>query len=400
VFGALISTTDPISVAGVFRRLGAGRRLTLLIQAESLFNNDTAYVLFTIMMGLVGGGQVSPWRGIVEFVQLAGGGAVLGIAVGYVASRVHYEIDDHLVEITLTTIVAFGSYLSAQALHVSGVMAVIASGIVVANYGMQRAMSPSTRLAMTAFWEYLGFLVNSLVFVLIGIEVCRLDWTREWPVALGSAFIVLAGRAGIYPLSVLVNRVGGNVPRSWQHVLFWGGLRGSLSMALVLSLSPSFPYRETLIAATFGAVIFSLLIQGLSLGPLIRRLGLGDAVTRDSGEQRQLAAEIVAVRAAIDELERLRKLEAHPNWSIEFLMQDYRRRLAAAEDKMERLRPELKRDSESRAVQARRRALAAEKTALYESERQGWLDEEDWIDISRRIDAELAELAARADDKG
>ncbi len=240
VFGALISTTDPISVIAIFKRLGAGKRLTLIMEAESLFNNDTAVVLFTVMLGAMAGGKISLAQGIGQFVQLVAGGALLGSAIGLLASRVHNELNDHLVEITLTTVVAFGSYLCAEALHVSGVMAVVVAGIVLGNVGMQTAMTPGTRLAVTAFWEYAGFVVNSIVFLLVGIEVGFVDWRHKIGLALGAVAIVLIGRAAIYPISLLVNRVKGDIPFAWQHVLFWGGLRGALSMALVLGLDRRF----------------------------------------------------------------------------------------------------------------------------------------------------------------
>ena len=146
-----------------------------------------------------------------------------------------------------------------DALHVSGVMAVVAAGLVLGNMGMQTAMTPGTLLAVTAFWEYAGFVVNSIVFLLVGIEVGFVDWRNKIGLALGVVVIVLVGRAAIYPISLLVNRLKGDVPLSWQHVLFWGGLRGALSMALVLGLDRNFPQRETLVAGTFGVVLFSLL---------------------------------------------------------------------------------------------------------------------------------------------
>ena len=391
VFGALISTTDPISVVGVFKRLGANRRLTLLVEAESLFNNDTAVVLFTIMIAAVNGGSLGLGTALLQFVQLAVGGAALGIAIGVIASRVHYELDDHLVEITLTTIVAFGSYLVAGLIHVSGVMAVIAAGIVIGNFGMQRAMSASTQLAMTAFWEYAGFVVNSIVFVLIGIEVCYLDWSKEWHVAIIAAFVVLAGRSAVYPLSVVVNWFGGEISRPWQHVLFWGGLRGALSMALVLGLGPQFPYRETIIAATYGAVLFSLLVQGLSLGPFLRRLGLISTPKPHTSERRWRAAQIIVTKAALAELNRIRAIKSFPTWAVEQVTQKYRLQLAELEAGLDMEPEEYRRTEALHSQRARRAALMAQKSALNEMAREGWLNAQQWLEISRRVDSELVE---------
>lgn len=392
VFGALISTTDPISVIAIFKRLGADRRLRLIIEAESLFNNDTAVVLFTVMMRAVAGSTVSILGGVWQFLRLVIGGAVLGGAIGALASRMHYELDDHLVEITLTTVVAFGSYLGAEALHVSGVMAVVVAGLVIGNYGMQTAMTPGTRLAVTAFWEYAAFVVNSLVFLLVGVEVANVHWSDKIGLALGAILAVLIGRAVIYPLSFVVNRLKGDIPLAWQHILFWGGLRGALSMALVLGLSRSFPQRDTLVAATFGVVLFSLLVQGTTIGPLLKRLNLAGEPIQEPKERRRLASEILACQAALAELERLRTGEAHPNWSIELLVQDYRTRLRLLEEALDSVHPDHREFRETQFNSARRSLLVAEKSAYHEAERKGWLDEEDWRQISARIDAELVAL--------
>ena len=396
VFGALVSPTDPISVIAIFKRLGAGKRLTLIMEAESLFNDNVAVVLFTVMLAAAAGSKMSFAAGVGAFLHLMMGGAVLGGGIGMLASRVHFELDDHLIELTLTTVVAFGSYLIAESLHVSGVMAVVAAGLAIGNYGMMTAISPGTRLAITAFWEYMAFIVNSLVFLLIGVEVAYVHWMNRIPLTLGAIVFVLLGRAAIYPISLLVNWIGGDVPRSWQHVLVWGGLRGALSMALVLGLSRDFPARDALIGSTFGVVLFSLLVQGMTVGPLLRKLNLSGVQHEEPKDQRVLASEVVANQAALAELERLRANEAHPNWSVELLTQSYRARLTMLEESLAALQPNHRVLWHQQANRARTLALAAEKNALREAERQGWLEADDWRELGARIDAEL--LALRIND--
>jgi CPA1 family monovalent cation:H+ antiporter len=391
VFGALISTTDPISIIAVFKRLGANRRLSLIMEAESLFNNDTAVVLFTVIMAAAFGGHVSLLGAVGQFFQLVIGGAALGAGIGWLASRLHFALDDHLVEITLTTVVAFGSFLAAEALHVSGVIAVVAAGLVVGNYAMPISMSAGTRLAVMSFWEYAAFVVNSIVFLLIGIEVDYVSWWDKVVLVIGAIGAVLAGRAAIYPLSILVNRLKGNIPMAWQHVLFWGGLRGALSMALVLALPARFAYRDTLVAATFGVVLFSLLAQGLTIGPLLRRLGVTETRTERS-DYRRLRAEATAREAALRELARLEASEAYPNWAIKLLTEQYRAELAALVEARSVLDLGAESREEERALEVRRLALLAEKGALNEAERRGWLDEEDWRLLAARIDSELSAL--------
>ncbi len=396
VFGALISATDPIAVLAIFKRLGAGRRLTLIMEAESLFNDGVAAVLFIVALTIAAGGHVSIAASVWQFIVLILGGAAVGSAIGAMASRIHFEVNDHLIEIMLTTVVAFGSYLCAEAVHVSGVMAVVAAGLVIGNYGMQTAMSPGTRLAVTAFWEYAGFVVNTLVFLLIGIEVAYVRWTDKLGIVLWSVIAVLVGRAAIYPLSLLVNRLNGGVPRSWQHVLWWGGLRGALSMALVLGLRQDFPQRETLVAATFGVVLFSLLGQGFTIGPLMARLGVTETASTEPPDKRRLMSDLIACRAALVELEKVRAMESHPSWAVEMMMRKYLDRLASMEASLDAAQPDFKTSIVQHANYAGRQALLGEKSAYQESARLGWLDDEDWHEIASRIDAELLALAKHA----
>ena len=393
VFGSLISATDPIAVLGIFKRLGAGRRLTLIMEAESIFNDGVAVVLFTVTLALAAGHGVSFGSGVWQFCRLMFGGLALGAGIGALAARVHYELSDHLIEITLTSLVAFGSYLCAEALHVSGVMAVVAAGMVIGSYGMSAAMTPGTRLAVTAFWEYAGFVANSLVFLLVGIEVAYVRWTDKIGIVLVSILAVLIGRSVIYPLSWLVNRMKGHVPRAWQHILVWGGLRGALSMALVLGLERDFPQRDTLVAATFGVVVFSLLGQGLTIGPLLKKLNVAGAQeSEDSDKISRLRSEIVACQAAVLELERIRLMEAHPTWAMELMLREYQGRLELLESRMIALQPDYRNSTVYQTYQVRQAALMAEKSGFQEAVRQGWLADSDWQQITLRLDAELIAL--------
>ncbi len=391
VFGSLISATDPIAVISVFKQLGADKRLTLIVEAESLFNDGIAVVLFTVALALASGGQVSLAESGLQFCRLIVGGVMLGAAIGWLASRVHDGLDDRLVEITLTSIVAFGSYLSAETLHVSGVMAVVSAGLVIGNYGMPSAMTPGTRLAVAAFWEYAGFVVNSLVFLLIGIEAAGVRWGDKFLVVVVAGIAVLVGRSVVYPLTWIVNLWGGNVEAPWRHILFWGGLRGALSLALALGLSRDFPGRETWIAAAFGVVLFSLLGQGITLSPLLRHLQRAEKPTDPDGKGR-LMSEGVACRAALLELESARLREAHPNWALELLVRQYQEKLTEIEKALDRIAPDYRNSDFLAALKVRESVLLAEKSAFQEAERRGWIEAGEWSRIARQIDAELVAL--------
>jgi CPA1 family monovalent cation:H+ antiporter len=277
LFGAIISATDPISVLAIFKDLRMAKRLSVIIEGESLMNDGTAVVLFQILLAAVVAGRLSTGQGIAQYVLAVAGGAALGAALGYLVSRITRTIDDPEIEITLTTIVAYGSYLVAYHLHWSGVIATACAGLMVGNYGAKTGMSPQTRTALVSFWEYLAFVMNSLVFLLIGLEVHIGAFARSWRLLLfGLATVLIARAVSVYALVPISNLFAEKVPARWQHVIVWGGLRGALALALALSLDDTFPNRLQVLDLTYGVVIFSILVQGLTIKLLLRVLKLAD----------------------------------------------------------------------------------------------------------------------------
>lgn len=277
LFGALISATDPISVLALFRKLGVNKRLSLIMEGESLFNDGTAVVLFKlVLLSAIAGTTISLTSAAGSFALMVGGGAVLGVGLGFAASRLTSYFDDHLLEVTLTAILAYGSYLVAEALHVSPVIATICAGLVMGNYGSRVGMSDHTRHAVSLFWEYAAFVVNSLVFLLIGLQI-KMDLLIDHSglIAIGIIAILVARALLVYGLSPVIARLEKkDLPKPWRHVLVWGGLRGSLCMALALSLPADFPQREALVVVTFGVVLFTLIVKGLTIELLVKRLKL------------------------------------------------------------------------------------------------------------------------------
>jgi CPA1 family monovalent cation:H+ antiporter len=283
VFGALISPTDPISVIAVLRQNGVNHRLALIIESESLFNDGVAVVLFTVLLGLALGHTTSLLDGVVKFCVVVIGGTAIGAGIGAAASWLTHAFDDPLPELMLTTVVAFGAYLLADACGMSGVIAVVAAGIVVGNFGMTSGMSPGTRGIVMAFWEFAAYVANSIVFLLIGVQAVLVQWWGHLEVVAVCSAIVIGTRvAVVYPLAELSKRLGTRLPLAWQHLLVVGSLRGALSMALALGLPTEFPQRSLVVSLTFGYVLVSLLLQGPLVGPLIRSLKLSGApVTPD-----------------------------------------------------------------------------------------------------------------------
>jgi CPA1 family monovalent cation:H+ antiporter len=304
LFGALIAATDPVAVVAVFKTLRAPHRLSVLIEGESLLNDGTAIVVFNLVLAVALTGQFQLMNGIADFVRVAAGGALIGLALGWLTARVIARIDDYLIETTLTTVLAFGSYLIAERLHVSGVLAVVGAGLIAGNLGPQ-GMSPSTRIVLFNFWEYVAFLVNSLVFLMIGLQINLPSLAADWQaVAWAIAAVIAARIVVVYGLSWVTGRVTAPVPMAWQHVLTWGGLRGALSLALALSLPTALgPAGGLLKVMTFGVVLFTLLVQATTLGPLMRFLRIaGPPRARTEFELRR--ARLATLRSAEHHLDK------------------------------------------------------------------------------------------------
>ncbi|MEZ4400633.1 MAG: sodium:proton antiporter [Kofleriaceae bacterium] len=270
LFGALISPTDPIAVLGILKSAGAPHAVAVTITGESLFNDGVGVVIFLVVMGVAAGGE--PTAGSVAhlFFQEALGGAVFGLAVGYVGFRLLRSIDQYSVELLITLAMVFGGYALAEALHLSAPIAAVMAGLLVGNQGRSLAMSEETRVHLDTFWELIDEILNAVLFLLIGLEVVHLELTTPLAVAAGLTIpMVLAARwISVLIPTTFLPRLRREVPGT-VAILTWGGLRGGISVALALSLPPG-PERATILAVTYAVVVFSILIQGLTLGRLVR----------------------------------------------------------------------------------------------------------------------------------
>lgn len=304
LFGAIVAATDPISVLALFKELGVTRRLSLIIEGESIFNDGVAVVLFGVLLGVAQGGDLNLLTAVRQFFVSVVGGGGIGVLLGLAMAKVMSVVDDHLIEITLTTILAFSSYLLAEHLHVSGVISVIGAGLMTGNYGTRLAMSPTTRVSVSDFWEYAAFAVNSVLFLMIGIEVKIVDFGPLWIAVLVAVAAMICGRAAaVFLTAPLIGKVDKPLPKSWQGVLFWGGIRGAICMVLALSLPKDFPLRQPLMAMIFAVVIFTLLVQGLSIKTILWKLGLIRHASQEDYETRR--GEVYALGRAQLELEQM-----------------------------------------------------------------------------------------------
>jgi monovalent cation:H+ antiporter, CPA1 family len=273
LLGTMISPTDPVAVVAVFRRLGVPARLVNLVESESLLNDGTGVVLFTVALAATQSAPSGVGGLAWDFVRLTAGGIGLGLGVGLLLSFVTSRIDDFPVEITLTGIGAYGSYLLAESLHLSGILAVVAAGLVLGNLGHPRGMSVRTQEAVTQFWDYVAFLLNSVVFLLVGLDVPWSEVRNQLPGILAAALIALLARAfAVYAVLGLLHPLPWRVSFRWQHLIVWSGLRGAIAVALALSLTESNPQFNSVRALVYGVVLLSILLQGSTIGPLARLL--------------------------------------------------------------------------------------------------------------------------------
>lgn len=271
LFGALISPTDPIAVLGILKTAGAPKTLKTKIAGESLFNDGIGVVVFLTLLELsTGAASFSVGHVAGLFGQEVLGGLAFGLASGYVAYRALKNVDNYQVEVMITLGVAFGGYVLAGALHLSAPLAAVACGLLIGNHGRSLAMSDTTRKNLDTFWELVDEILNALLFVLIGLEVLVISLRGDY---------LAAGAAAIF-ITLLARFVSVGTPmailKKWRHaapwatrIMVWGGLRGGISVALALSL-PSGPTRELLLTMTYIVVLFSIIVQGLTVKPLVR----------------------------------------------------------------------------------------------------------------------------------
>lgn len=274
LFGVLIAATDPVSVIATFKEARVRGRLLILVESESLFNDGTAAVAFAIALELVLGHSLSPLDIAARLLIAACGGILCGAIVAGAALLLMGRTDDHLVELTFTTVAAYGSFLLAERFHLSGVLATLAAGLILGNLAPPSVLSERGKLVVASFWEYAAFVANSFVFLLVGVREAHQNFVAVWLPALIAIMLVTLGRAvAVYPCCAVFRWSSLRVSASHQHILFWGGLRGALALALALALPDSVPQRDLVIAITFVVVAFSIFVQGLTIPPLLRALG-------------------------------------------------------------------------------------------------------------------------------
>ncbi len=279
VFGALIASTDPVAVIALFKSLDIRGRLRILVESESLFNDVVAVVLFGLVLSLVdaGPGHAGFFSVSGQLLYMGAGSVICGFLVSWALHLLAGRTQDLMIGNLLTFVAAFGSFTLADSFHLSGILACVVAGISIGNSKTFLGFSSNGRESLLALWETIAFIVNSVIFVLIGVRIAHENFLSDWMTASFAIIIVLLSRAGtVYPLSALFRSGRWRLKMSHQHILFWGGLRGPIALALALGLPEGFPQKNAIVSLTFAVVAFSIIVQGLTIGPIIKKTCGGD----------------------------------------------------------------------------------------------------------------------------
>lgn len=378
LIGVCLSATDPVSVVALFRELGVGKQLLTLMEGESLFNDGMSVVAFSFILGFsLGTTELSVQPILLDLFKVVGVGVAVGALIGFSISYLTQRFDLPLVEQSLTLVSAYGTYLVAEDLGGSGVIGVVTIGLILGNFGSRIGMNPRTRVIVTEFWDFLAFFVNSIVFLLIGDQIHFEFLEQNLPTIAITVLAMLLMRAiSIYTLSLFSNRFSATpIPLAGQTLLWWGGLRGSVSIALALSVPVVLQERETVIATVFGTVLFTLLFQGLLIRPLLQMLNLlGDEPLR------QQFSEVVARQVALKRVEQyLEEIDYRPGVEPDFygyqkaLVRGEISRLGEEIDKLQDQYPSLR---DFATEQLRNELLAIEANTYAEFVQTGRLNQE------------------------
>jgi Na+:H+ antiporter len=397
----ILAATDPVGVLALLREVNAPRRLAMIMEGESLLNDGIAIVAFGVVLTALG---IGPHQGGITLGWVAGfltweilGAVLIGGGLGLGLSWLTSTIDDHLIEITLTTISAFGSFVLAEQVHASGIIACLVAGVLSGNVGATYGMSASTRVAVTSFWEYAAFVANSIVFLLVGLETSP---GRLLRIAVPVVTIWLA---------MLVARalfIAGALPTMGPHgisskkglvaVLSWGGLRGGVAMVLALSVPRTYAFRQSLIDLVFGAVLLSILAQAPTMPLLLRLLGIG----RDRHVAQSAAILRTRLRAlsqAEHYLERQREVGAVLPEVYQELRDELTRRRQDVEVEAEALRIDAGDVLREEQSELRRQLAIVEKETVRQAFAQGAIDEQLMRRLVREIDNRILALKATAE---
>ncbi|HEY9747521.1 MAG TPA: sodium:proton antiporter [Allocoleopsis sp.] len=396
LIGVILANTDTVSMIAVFKEIRVPSRLSTIVEGETLFNDAAALISFNLILVIYTTGSLTAVQGVRELLVVSLGGGLVGAILGYLSLPIFIRLNDPLSSLLLTVALALGTFQIGQFLGVSGAVAVVIAGLVFGNLGLPRSSSASDRITLLSFWEYAGFGVNTFIFLLIGIEINPITLWRILPAIL---LVILAYQLGrilsVYLLLAGLRKFDRPIPLQWQHVLVLGNIKGSLSMALAVAIPLTLTGRDLIIELVFGAVLFSLVIQGLALPWLIKRLNISRAseVMQEVGK---LQIQLIAAKAAQDELDNLLKSGVLPKAVYEELWASYQARVAESERMLRDFHNQYRagqfKSDRSGLDAIRRRLLLAEKGAVSDALRKRIVPEDLVQPYIKDLDEKLLSL--------
>ncbi len=394
--GVILANTDTVSMIAVFKEIRVPSRLSTIVEGETLFNDAAALISFNLLLVIYATGSLSPVQGLKELLVVALGGSLVGGVLGYLCLPIFTRLQDTLSSLLLTVALALGTFQIGQFFGVSGAVAVVIAGLVFGNLGLPKSGSASKRITLLSFWEYAGFSVNTFIFLLIGIEINPLTLWKILPSVLLVVVAYQLGRViSVYFLLALIRWIDRPIPLRWQHVLVLGNIKGSLSMALAVAIPLAITGRNFIIELVFGAVLFSLVIQGLALPWLIRRLKISQ-VSEVIQEIGQLQIQLIAAKAAQDELDSLLKSGVLPKAVYEELWASYQAKVVISErilrEAYNQHRTRRFEQDSTRLDPIRRRLLLAEKGAVSDALRKRIVPEDLVQSYFKDLDEKLLSL--------
>ena len=392
LFGAAVAATDPVAVISIFEKLGVPRRLRFLVDSESLFNDGTSIVIFTLVLEIIEKKLSSYNIAIIDFFFVVGIGLFIGYIIGIFADEIIKRVDDPMVVITITTVSAYFSFIVADKIGVSGVMSTVAAGLVIGAKSFTKEIYPSIKLTTETFWNYVAFLANSLIFLLIGLSI-NIDmlvnyW--KWIVIAYIAMMIARYMVVFFTWGIFAN-TSYKFPFSWSVIMGWGGIRGALTMVLAMSLPDNFKYKEFIVTMVFGVVLLSILIQGITMPFLIKLFKLN--ITKEKIlEYEEIKTKIKLIQNVINYLNELKsKMLINENIYTE-LIKEYRDKLNTLSQKLQSLNIDINDYKQQESLKIKREILMREKEYLLELYRSGNISNKTYKKIADEIDAQIFEL--------
>ncbi len=387
----IVAATDPVGVIAVLRATRAPRRLAVLMEGESLLNDGVAVVAFAVVVAAMGLNPEVKEVTVTWLVRYLSweilGAVVVGGGLGFFLAWLTSKVDDHLIEITLSTIAAFGSFLIAHKLHASGVIACLVAGMLGGNFGAKYGMSASTRVAVISFWEYITFVANSIIFLLIGLDIDPVRLLRDWPAVLFTWVAMLASRAlFVGPVLPQISRLEGGMPKGFGKVVIWGGIRGGIAMVLAMGIPERFEYRDLAMNCIFGASLLTILVQSTTIGLLLRKLGLvRDRKAFEIVER--LRGRVRSIQAALSFLDRQHDMGVISEQTYQEVHRELINERERLREDSEEARDMAEAVREEEAEALRRELLIVRKESLRQASADGAIDEM----VSRSLVGELDE---------